>query len=97
MIVLATMTEEESKFRVLVIGLIRQPIRKLGNRIDEQMSLSSNCHAVLTSRHCPMPPAIGSAHVRQKHGQVTIVTICLEGLADVAAFYWLTSMVENNP
>jgi hypothetical protein len=25
------------------------------------------------------------------------VTICLEGLADVAAFYWLTSMVENNP
>ena len=25
------------------------------------------------------------------------VTICLEGLADVVAFYWLTSMVENNP
>jgi hypothetical protein len=25
------------------------------------------------------------------------VTICLEGLADMAAFYWLTSMVENNP
>jgi hypothetical protein len=25
------------------------------------------------------------------------VTICLEGLADVAAFYWFTSMVENNP
>jgi hypothetical protein len=25
------------------------------------------------------------------------VTICLEGLADVAAFYWLASMVENNP
>jgi hypothetical protein len=25
------------------------------------------------------------------------VTICLEGLTDVAAFYWLTSMVENNP
>jgi hypothetical protein len=25
------------------------------------------------------------------------VTICLEGLDDVAAFYWLTSMVENNP
>jgi hypothetical protein len=25
------------------------------------------------------------------------VTICLEGLADVAAFYWLMSMVENNP
>jgi hypothetical protein len=25
------------------------------------------------------------------------VTICLEGLVDVAAFYWLTSMVENNP
>ena len=25
------------------------------------------------------------------------VTICLEGLADVVAFYWLTNMVENNP
>jgi hypothetical protein len=25
------------------------------------------------------------------------VTIYLEGLADVAAFHWLTSMVENNP
>jgi hypothetical protein len=25
------------------------------------------------------------------------ITICLEGLADVVAFYWLTSMVENNP
>jgi hypothetical protein len=25
------------------------------------------------------------------------VTICFEGLVDVAAFYWLTSMVENNP
>jgi hypothetical protein len=28
---------------------------------------------------------------------IQYVTICLEGLADVVAFYWLTSMVENNP
>jgi hypothetical protein len=28
---------------------------------------------------------------------ILIVTICLEGLADVVAFYWLTSMVENTP
>jgi hypothetical protein len=27
----------------------------------------------------------------------TLVTIYLEGLADVVAFYWLTSMVDNNP
>ena len=26
-----------------------------------------------------------------------IVTLYLEGLADVAAFNWFTSMVENNP
>ena len=45
--------------------------------------------------------AIGRTYVFSwginKHALVITVTIYLEGLADVAAFNWLTSMVENNP
>ena len=33
---------------------------------------------------------------KQKYRQI-LVTIYLEGLADMAASNWLTSMVENNP
>jgi hypothetical protein len=37
-------------------------------------------------------------HVATSPDVSKFVTICLEGLADdVAVFYWLTSMVENNP